>query len=269
MERLTGSLRHKKLFLLDIDGTISFDATPIKGTLDFMAEVRAQGGKYIFITNNSTKGIADYVIKFTKMGIEVEESNFLTASYATALYLKEKYQDALLHVAGTASFRRELESFGLRITEGMEEEIRAVVVGFDNELTYEKVTRVCELLQTRQVDYLATNPDLACPVGFGYIPDCGAICGLIGQAVGREPLYIGKPNRIMVELALERTGYHPEETLVIGDRLYTDIACGIHAGVETALVFTGEAKQEDLATTDYPPDYYCESIQDLWEALRR
>ncbi len=269
MEQLTGSLRHKKLFLLDIDGTISFDATPIDGTLDFMQEVRTQGGKYIFITNNSTKGIADYVTKFTKMGIEVDESNFLTASYATALYLKETYQTELLHVAGTASFRRELADFGLRTTEGMEEEIRAVVVGFDNELTYEKVMRVCELLQTRQVDYLATNPDLACPVGFGYIPDCGAICGLIAHAVGREPVYIGKPNRIIVDLALERTGYRPEETLVIGDRLYTDIACGINAGVETAVVFTGEAKQADLKDTKYPPDYYCESIRDLWEALRR
>ena len=100
MERLTGSLRHKKLFLLDIDGTISFDATPIKGTLDFMAEVRAQGGKYIFITNNSTKGIADYVIKFTKMGIEVEESNFLTASYAKSIKMPCCMWQGLLRFAG-------------------------------------------------------------------------------------------------------------------------------------------------------------------------
>lgn len=267
MELLKDQIKEKKLFLLDIDGTISFDATPIDGTLDFMQRVRERGGKYIFITNNSTKGIADYITKFTGMGIEVDESSFLTASYATALYLKERYGDGLLHVAGTESFIRELKSFGLRVTSGMEEEIVAVVVGFDNELTYEKVTKVCELLQTREVDYLATNPDLACPVGFGYIPDCGAICGLIEHAVGRQPLYVGKPNRLIVDQTLARTGYTPEETLVIGDRLYTDIACGIQAGVETVVVFTGEAKYEDLADTQFPPTYYCDSIRDIWRAL--
>lgn len=268
MELLKDQIRNKKLFLLDIDGTISFDATPIDGTLDFCRRVNEMGGKYIFITNNSTKGIADYVKKFAGMNIPSDESSFLTAGYASALYLKERYGEGLLHVMGTKSFIEELRRHGLRVTEGMEDEIKAVVVGFDDELNYEKVTKVCELLETRKVDYLATNPDLACPVGFGYIPDCGAICGMIGHAVSRQPEYIGKPNRIIVDLALQRTGYSKEDTLVIGDRLYTDIACGIQADVETAVVFTGEAKMSDLADTEFPPTYYCESIRDIYEAIR-
>lgn len=267
MELLNNQIRKKKLFLLDIDGTISFDATLFDGTMDFMNRVNAMGGKYIFITNNSTKGIEDYILKFQKLGIAVDESSFLTASYASALYLKEHFGTERLHVLGTASFRRELERFGLCVTEGTEEDIRAVVVGFDDELTYGKVRKVCELLQTRELPYLATNPDLVCPVGYGFIPDCGAICEFIGRAVKQDPVFIGKPNRIMVDLALEQTGYRPEDTLVIGDRLYTDIACGIRAGVETALVFTGEAKPEDLPDTEFPPNYYCGSIRDLYRAI--
>lgn len=267
MEQLGSQIRGKRLFLLDIDGTISFDATLFDGTMDFVRRVNELGGKYIFITNNSTKGIADYIVKFEKMGIPVDESNFLTASYAAGLYLSEHYGRERLHVLGTESFRRELAGFGVTVTEGMEPDIRAVVVGFDDELTYAKVRRACELLETRQLDYLATNPDLVCPVGFGYIPDCGAICGFIGQAVKRDPVYIGKPNRVMVDLALRQTGYRPEDTLVIGDRLYTDIACGINAGVDTLVVFTGEAKLEDLAATEFPPDYYCGSIRDVYNAL--
>lgn len=260
-------IRNKKLFLLDVDGTISFDATPFEGTLDFLRQVKASGGKYIFITNNSTKSIADYIVKFTGMGIEVDESNFLTASYVAAQYLLEHHREDRIHVLGTESFRKELQSFGLSVTEGMEEDIRAVVVGFDNELTYEKVTRVCELLQTRELPYYGTNPDLACPVGFGYIPDCGAICGMIANAIDRQPVYLGKPNRIMVDMAIQQTGFLPEQTLVIGDRLYTDIACGIQGEVDTLLVFTGEAKPEDLAETEFPPTYYCDSILDVYRCL--
>lgn len=267
MELLNNQIKNKKLFLLDVDGTISFDATPFEGTLDFLKKVKANGGKYIFITNNSTKSIADYVVKFHGMGIEADESNFLTASYVTAKFLLDRYPAERIHVLGTESFKKELVSFGLNVTDGMEEDIRAVVVGFDNELDYEKITRVCELLQTRELDYYGTNPDLACPVGFGYIPDCGAICELIGRAVGRQPVYLGKPNRIMVDMAIEQTGFTPEETLVIGDRLYTDIACGIQAEVDTLVVFTGEAKKEDLADTPYPPTYYCDSISDVFKAL--
>ena len=183
MRPITANIKDKKLFLLDIDGTISFDATPIDGTLEFLEEVRARGGKYIFITNNSTKSIEDYVRKFTKMGILVDKTNFLTSSYATAMYLKERYDNQLLYVLGTKSFLAELRQFGLNITDTVTEELKsrivAAIVGFDNELTYSKIENICELLQTTQIDYLATNPDLACPVSYGYVPDCGAICNML------------------------------------------------------------------------------------------
>lgn len=272
MKAITNDIKKKKLFLLDIDGTVSFDATPIDGALDFLEEVRERGGKYVFITNNSTKSIEDYIIKFTKMGIEVDDSSFLTSTTATASFLKQRYGDQLLYVLGTKSFVKELRKYGLNVTEVVNDSkkssIVAAVVGFDNELNYTKIENICELLQTTRIDYLATNPDLACPVSYGYIPDCGAICNLLKEAVKREPMYIGKPNRLMVDMARKESGYTKEETIVVGDRLYTDIACGINAGVDTAVVFTGEAKYDDLKSTEFPPTYYCDSIKDLYIALR-
>lgn len=269
MREISCMPKNKKLYLLDIDGTIAFDSTLFEKTLDFMEEVNKQGGKYIFITNNSTKSIKDYVIKFTNLGITVDESNFITSSYATALYLKEKYKEQLIFVLGTRSFLAELKSFDLNVTEELLPDIKVAVVGFDNELNYRKVETICELLLTKEIDYIATNPDYACPTSFGYVPDCGAICEFLEKAVKRMPTYIGKPNRLIVDMALKATGYERNETLVIGDRLYTDIACGINGEVDTAVVFTGEAKYADLETTEFKPTYFCESIKDIYESIRK
>jgi HAD superfamily hydrolase (TIGR01450 family) len=272
MKYIDGSLRNKKLFLLDIDGTVSLDAEWIEGAPEVLNLIEENGGKYIFITNNSTKGIGDYVDKYRGMGLPVDRSNFLTASYVTACFLKEKHVGELIYVLGTKSFVKELREFGLHVAEEVTEEnigrITVAVVGFDNELTYGKVTDICRLLSAGEVKYYATNMDLACPVTFGFVPDCGAICRMIACAVGREPEYIGKPNKMMVTMAAEKYGYAFEDILVIGDRLYTDIACGINAGVDTLVVFTGEAKREDLETTEFVPSYYCETIGELYEILR-
>ncbi|EHI99411.1 HAD-superfamily hydrolase, subfamily IIA [Clostridium sp. DL-VIII] len=260
-------LKDKKLFLLDIDGTIALDTTLIDGTLDFMNHVLRIGGKYIFITNNSTTSIQDYITKFKKFEIKVDETSFVTSSYATALYLRETYRDKKIFVLGTASFIQELRSFDINVTEEQEDDIVCAVVGFDNELNYRKIENICELLLTRDIDYVATNPDFVCPTRFGFVPDCGSICQMIGNAVKREPLYIGKPNKAIVEMCLKQTGFTKDETLVIGDRLYTDIACGINGGVDTAVLFTGEATKEDLVDTEFKPTYSFETIKDLYKEL--
>lgn len=260
-------LRDKKLFLLDIDGTVAIDSTLIDGTKDFMDHILKIGGKYIFITNNSTKSIKDYVDKFVHLGIKVDNTNFVTASYATALYLREKYGHRKIFVIGTKSFIEELRSFELNVTEEIEEDIICAVVGYDNELNYNKISKICELLLTKNIDYIGTNPDLACPTKFGFVPDCGAICKMIECAVKREPVYVGKPNKLIVDLCIEKTGFSKEETLVIGDRLYTDIACGINSEVDTAVVFTGEAKPSDIENTEFEPTYAFENIKELYNEV--
>ena len=258
----------KKLFLFDIDGTISVENTLYDGSYELMEYINFIGGKAIYITNNSTKSISDYIEKFSRWNIKTDESNFVTASYASCLYLKKHFGNELIFVCGTKSFVKELKDYGLNVTEKDDEKIKCVIVGFDNELTYEKAAETCRVLLTRDVEYVATNPDLCCPVSFGAVPDCGAICAFLECAVKRKPYFIGKPNRIIADICMERTGFTPEETLVVGDRLYTDIACGINAGVESAVVFTGEAKREDISKTDYPPDYCFENIKELFEAIK-
>ncbi len=260
-------LKDKKLFLLDIDGTIALDSTLIDGTLEFMNYILSIDGKYIFITNNSTKSIQDYIIKFEKFGIKVDKTSFVTSSYATALYLKETYKDDKIFVLGTKSFIEELRGFKVNVTENQDNDIVCAVVGFDNELYYKKIENICELLLSRNIDYVATNPDLVCPTKFGSIPDCGSICEMIGNAVKREPLYIGKPNKVIVEMCLKQTKFTREQTLVIGDRLYTDIACGINGEVDTCVVFTGEATKEDIVDTEFKPTYSFDTIKDLYKEI--
>lgn len=260
-------LEQKKYFLFDIDGTLAIDTTLYDGSRELLEYIEKIGGKAFYITNNSMKSRKDYVIKFSNWGIKTSEDQFMTASYATCCYLKENYDGKKIFVVGTPSFIEEMKSFGLRVTTKVEEDVACVVVGFDGTLNYGKIESACELLFRPEVDFIGTNPDLRCPTGYGFMPDCGAICNMISAAVDSKPVYIGKPNAKIAAMCMEQVRASKEEVLVVGDRLYTDIACGLNAGVETAVVFTGEAKPEDLKNTEYKPDYTFENIRGLYEAL--
>lgn len=262
-------LSDKKYFLFDIDGTLAVDDTLYEGSRELIDYIEEIGGRAFYITNNSVKSRKDYVEKFRRWGIETEESQFMTASYATCRYLERHYKDKKLFVMGTASFVEEVKSYGLTVTEQSERDVDGVVVGFDRTLSYEKVEAACKLLFCPEVDFIGTNPDLRCPTAFGFVPDCGGICAMLTATVDRTPHYIGKPNARIVTLCTEQVDAKPEEVLVVGDRLYTDIACGIHAGVETALVYTGEAKKEDLVSTEFMPDYTFENIEKLYQEFRK
>lgn len=262
-------LRNKKIFLLDIDGTVSVGNNVIEGTFEFLDYIAGNGGKYIFITNNSSKSIDDYVEKFNGLGFKVDESNFITASYATALYLKNNYNNNKIFVLGTKSFIDELKKFNLNITEKLEEKISCVVVAYDDELTYKKIEKICELLsEDKSIDYIATNPDLVCPVSFGFVPDCGSLCMMIENATKRKPEYIGKPNRFIIDICLDKYNCKNEDMIIIGDRLYTDILCGINTDIDTCLVLTGEAVEDDLKESKIQPKYVFNSIKELYEGLK-
>lgn len=261
-------LARKKLFLLDLDGTLYLEESLLPGAAEFLAWVRERGGAYRFLTNNSSRGAEAGQEKMRRLGIPAERRDFLTAVEATLHYLwTADRMGEVFYVVGTASFRAQLAAAGVLLRETPAEEVTALLVGYDTELTYQKVEDACRLL-ARGVDFLATNPDWVCPTLFGFLPDCGAICEMIGRAAGRKPLFLGKPHPAMIRLALEETGYAPEETLMVGDRLYTDIACGVNAGVDTALVLTGEAAAADAAVSDTPPTLVCRDLADLLERLR-
>lgn len=260
-------LKDKKYFLFDIDGTIALDDMLYEGSKLLLDYIDSIGGRSFYITNNSTKSRRDYVKKFEKWNIKTEEDQFMTASYAACRYLKKHYGRKKLFVMGTPSFESELQDYGLRITNKAEEDVSCVVVGFDRTLDYGKIETACALLFRPEVDFVATNPDLRCPVSYGFVPDCGGICRMLEAAADRTPYYVGKPDKRIVALCMEQVNAAKQEVLVVGDRLYTDIACGMDAGVETALVYTGEAKPEDIEHTEYKPDYLYSDIRMLYEAF--
>lgn len=259
---------NKKLFLFDIDGTLALGDTLLPGADALLKYIDSIGGKSYFITNNSTKSGADYVKRFRSVfGLETTEDQFVTSGYMMKAYLLKHYKNQLIYVQGTESYLDDLRREGLQITDAYEREIACVVVAYDSELSYEKISLTCQILEELDVPFFATNPDLRCPVPFGYIPDCGAICNMITSTCDKEPIYLGKPNPAMVSLCQKLSGFSDAQTLVIGDRLYTDIACGINAKVDTCVLLTGEARMEDLADTHYKPDFVYETVNDLFQAL--
>ncbi len=260
-------LREKTLFLLDMDGTIYNEDRIFDGTLDFLARVEERGGKYLFLTNNSSKSALDYVKKVTGMGIRADLSNFYTSSQATAYYIQKNYPGSLVYCMGTRSLVKELTDAGIRVITHADPAADIVLIGFDTENTSEKIRETCIMLGYRNV-YLATNPDLVCPVSFGYIPDCGSMSIMLENATGRKPFFIGKPEPIMIQCVLEQSGCAPRDAAIVGDRLYTDIAAGKNAGVDAVCVLTGEATLADIETSSVKPDYLFDSIRDLERLLR-
>lgn len=258
-------LKDKKLFLLDMDGTVYLDDRLFDGTLDFLDYVKNIGGKYIFLTNNSSKSVDKYIEKLEKLGIISCKDDFLTSTDATVLDLKKRNYNKI-YAFGTSSFREQLEKSGLPITDKLSEGIDCLCMGFDTELTFKKLEDACILLN-RGVDYIATNPDWVCPTWYGFVPDCGSVSEMLYNATKRRPRFIGKPNPEMPLLAIEKYGFKKEDTVVIGDRLYTDIACGVNAGISTVFVLSGEGKLEDIAESNVKPEYVYDDIKAVLKAI--
>lgn len=257
------SLRQKKLFLFDMDGTIYEENRLFDGTLQLLQAVVSQGAHYVFITNNSSRSVEDYLEKVHRMGISATHEHFFTSVQATIQLLKQQFPNALVYCQGTMSMCKQLRDAGIRVTEKIVDEIDLILIGFDTELTSEKLRNTCELLTTRDVPFYATNPDLVCPCSFGYIPDCGSICQMLKNATGKEPVFIGKPEKIMIDTVMQKFGCSKDQTVIIGDRLYTDIRSGINAGITTVCVLSGEATEQEIAVGCDKPDFVFDSVADI------
>lgn len=263
------SLKSKKLFLLDMDGTIYHENTLIPGASAFFEICISRGIHYVFMTNNSSKSKYSYIDKLNSLGIKATTDNIASSVNATVDYLKANKPNAKLYLVGTESFKKELESEGFEIVslDYRKIDIDYVLVGFDTELNYQKIEGACFYI-SRGITYIATNCDMRCPVKDGkYIPDCGAICQLLESATDCKPLFLGKPSPYIVDSVLEKWGLQREDLICVGDRLYTDIAVGINAGIDTALVCTGEAKLEDIPNSQFKPTYIFNSIKDICENI--
>ena len=259
-------LKNIKLFLFDMDGTLYLGDKLFDFTIELLDTIRRSGGRYMFMTNNSSKSVADYIKKLKKLGIESVYEDFITSSQATAYYLKKYHKDARLYVCGTESLKEELRDNGFTVTEVLEE-VDCIVMGNDNELTFKKLEDVCRLLIACDLPYIATNPDYVCPTEFGSVPDCGSVCDMIYTCTKKRPIFIGKPEALMPTLAMEMTGISKEQTAVIGDRIYTDVKSGLNAGALAVLVMSGETDQEILAASVDKPDLILADCSEITKAI--
>ncbi len=255
-----------KLYLFDMDGTLYLGDQLFDFTVRLLDKIRSTGAKYMFMTNNSSKSVQAYIEKLANLGISAQREDFITSSQATAYYLKKHYPGAALYVCGTESLKTELRSEGFSVIEDLDS-VECIVMGFDTELTFKKLHDVSYMLCTRQLPYIATNPDYVCPTEFGSVPDCGSVCDMIYNATGKRPVVIGKPEPLMPQLAMEKAGCTPKQTAVIGDRIYTDIKSGLNAGTVTILVMSGETTQEILDESADKPDVVLKDAGLLLELL--
>ena len=257
-----------RLYLFDLDGTLYLGNRLFPFTKELLREIRRTGGRYLFMTNNSSKSVADYVAKLAALGVDSVPGDFITSSQATAHYLHAHHEGKRLYVCGTESLKAELSGEGFAIvTDPAQAE--CVVMGFDTELTFQKLRDVSWLLTVRpEIPYLATNGDLVCPTEFGSVPDCGSVCGMIKTATGRTPYVVGKPSPLMPELAMERLGCSRTETAVVGDRIYTDVKSGLNAGITGILVLSGETTPEILDQSGDRPDLVLRDCGEIVDVLR-
>ena len=260
-------LKDKRLFLLDMDGTIYLDEELFDGTLDFLAHVKALGGRAMYLTNNSSKSVQSYVDKLKRLGITAAAEDFLTSVNATVLYLQQQSYKKI-YAFGTESFKSQLREAKLPIVDRLEDGIDCLCMGFDTELTFQKLEDACILLNSG-VDFVATNPDWVCPTWYGSVPDCGSVSEMLFRATGRRPRFIGKPQPDMVNLAVAKSGFSKEQAILLGDRLYTDIQSGVNAGIDTVLVLSGEATLEDLAASEIKPAYVMENIREFLNQITK
>ncbi len=255
-------------FLIDMDGTLYIGPNALPGAVAFMGEIRTRGLARTVLTNNSSRDGLRYVERLRSLGIEIQRSEVLTSGDSSAEWLAEHSELRRPFVLGTGALRDACLAAGLTPT-GFDDDPDCVLLGYDTSLTYETLTHAC-LLVARGLPYYATHADRTCIDPAGLLPDAGAFIAAIETTTGRTPEVLGKPMRSMLDAGLRRIGTKPEETLVVGDQLDTDISLGRRHGVLCALVLTGETSRAQLEASEVKPDLVYEDVGALlsdWLAI--
>ena len=250
--------------VLDLDGTLYRDGKIFPQTLPFLARMRRLGIGYTFLTNNTSRGKDEYAPKLKALGIDASEDEIYTPAESTIAHLRAHGLNRIA-LLGTPSLSRQFERAGFELDWDAPE---AVVVAFDMTLTYERLCRAAYWI-AKGLPFLATHPDWVCPTDMPTVlVDCGSICACLTAATGRKPdVVFGKPSpTILLELA-ERLGLVPEQMVMIGDRIYTDMRMAREAGVPSALVLTGEGTEEEARRLPEPPDFIAADIGAFGELL--
>lgn len=247
-----------------MDGTFYIGDRLIDGALEFIDLLERQEKDYFFLTNNSSKSRQQYAEKISRLGLNIPEEKVFTSGEAAALFITQHYTERRIFLCGTPALETEFCQHGFELVTDNPE---IIVLGFDTTLTYEKLWRMCDYARLG-LPYIATHPDINCPVDGGYMPDIGAMIAFIGKSTGREPdVVVGKPNKVIIDMMAHKSGFQLHEMVMIGDRLYTDIALGKTTGITTVLVLSGETSCQDIESSPYQPDYIFQSLKELADWL--
>jgi NagD protein len=246
-------------YLMDMDGVLVRGRTPIPGAAEFINRLNEAGTPYLVLTNNPLYTPGDLAHRLRSEGLDVPAERIFTSAMATAAFLHSQRPQGKAFVIGESGLTSAIHDIGYVITD---HDPDYVVLGETHDYNISQVTKAIRLI-TAGARFLATNPDTAGPSEEGIVPACGAMAALIEKASGRSPLFVGKPNPLMMRTALNYLGVHSEDTVMIGDRMDTDIFAGINSGMETILVLTGVTRREDVAERPYVPTHIVESIADL------
>jgi NagD protein len=264
--RLNGAMttpRPIDTWLTDMDGVLVHEEEAIPGAADFIDALQRSGKKYLVLTNNSIFTPRDLRARLRGSGIDVPEEVIWTSALATAQFLDEQRPAGKAYVVGEAGLTTALHEIGYVMTD---RDPDYVVLGETRTYSFEAITRAIRLIDAG-ARFIATNPDVSGPSPAGKLPATGSVAALISAATGRDPYYVGKPNPLMMRSALNRLEAHSETTIMIGDRMDTDIKSGLEAGLRTVLVTTGSTSPKDIDTFPYRATQVHDSVADLIDLI--
>lgn len=248
-----------KNYIIDMDGVLVKGARLIPGADRFIRRLREKGKKYLVLTNNSLYTPRDLAHRLQVIGLEISPECIYTSAMATANFIKSQRPDGTAYVIGESGLSDAIHSVGYVITDLNPD---YVVLGETHAYHYETITRAIRLIENG-AQFIATNPDVSGPSEHGTVPGCGAMAALIEKATGKAPFFVGKPNPLMMRSALNYLDAHSEESVMVGDRMDTDIVGGIESGMRTILVLTGVTNREDVQRFPYRPSWVVESVTEI------
>ncbi len=246
-------------FMIDMDGTVYKGGDLIPGAIEFIDSLKERGIPFVFLTNNSSSARDHYYRKLVRMGFHVESENVLTSAIATTRFVLSERAGKRVYPVASPDVVEEMRAAGVDIVDSDPD---IVLLTFDRTITYEKINNAYRFLMSG-AELIATHPDDLCPTEDAYDIDIGPFIRMFEQMCGKEAVVIGKPNGLMLDMAAREMGVDPEGTVMVGDRLYTDIEMAVRAGTASILVLSGETSEEQLRMSDIRPTHILRSVADI------
>ncbi len=250
-------------WLSDMDGVLVREEHAVPGAAEFLARLQERGRKFLVLTNNSIFTPRDLSARLAASGLQVPEDAIWTSALATATFLDDQLPRGSAYVIGEAGLTTALHDVGYVLTDRAPD---FVVLGETRTYSFSAITRAIRLIGNG-ARFIATNPDVTGPSEQGPLPATGSVAAMITKATGREPYFVGKPNPMMLRSALNKIEAHSESTVMVGDRMDTDVLAGIEAGVDTILVLTGSTHRPDIDRYPWRPGQVLDSIADAVELI--